>query len=108
MSKAPLSRLFARADAHGVADVGEGVRCDPPRLLGARLERRVDGALVGSKLRIALPGWRQVVDDRVRDRPLEVPVPRALELALDLLGGDSTDDREDVDQVGDPLLAGPP
>ena len=77
---------------------------DRAGLLGARLERRLERGLVAAKLGVALAHRRQVLDDRLGDRLLEVAVAGVRELGLDLLGPDPADDREDLDQVRDPGL----
>ena len=52
---------------------------------------RLESRLVRAQLGVALAHRRQVIDHRIGDRGLEVAVARALELALDLLGGDAAD-----------------
>src|SRR3954447_25299715 len=80
-----------RPDSHRVANVRERVRGDRPGLLGAGGEHRLDCGLVGPQLGVALANRRQIIDHGVRDGALEVPVPRTVELALDLTWIHATD-----------------
>src|SRR5262249_8552088 len=79
---------------------------DRARLLGSLAQHGVERGLVRAQLLVALADRRQVVDDRVRHRLLELAVARALELALDLVGRRLAHHGQDVDQVRDPLLVG--
>src|SRR5215211_8877625 len=92
------------SEPHRLAHVGQGLRGDGARLLGPAGEGTVQRCLVRAKLGVALARRREVVDDGVGDRGLEVPVARAVELALDLGGIDFPDHGEDVDEVGYPRL----
>ena len=89
-----------------LANVGQGLGGDRAGLLGPGRQRPLDRRLVGPQLRVALADRRQVPDHRLGDRPLEVAVALAVELALQVLRRDPPDDRQDLDQVRDPGLVG--
>src|SRR6478672_2222360 len=82
----PVGSGARGADAHGVADVGDDHGGDRPCLLRARAQDRLETSLVRPQLGVALAHGRQVIHHRIGDGALEVPVSRAVELALDVLG----------------------
>src|SRR4051794_38339732 len=69
--------LTARTDADRGTNVHEGLRGHPAGLFGARSENRLERRLIGAQLLITLPDRGQEVDDRLRDRALEVAVAGA-------------------------------
>ena len=87
--------------------LGQGLGRDRPGLLRAGGERGLERLLVRPELLVALPDRGEELDHRIGDRGLEVAVAGAVELALDLLLADPLGDGEDLDQVGDALLALP-
>src|SRR4051794_1008394 len=97
-----VKRLEAGPDAHALADVVQRSGRDRPCAVGPVAQDAHQLRLVVAQLVVALADRRQVVDDRVGHGALERAVLLALELLLDRLGRAGLDDREDVDQVGDP------
>src|SRR6478609_7923568 len=99
-------RLARRPGAHRTANVRQGSGGNRPRLLRPGGQGGLDRRLVGAQLLVELADGRQVLHHRLGYGALEVAVSLAAELALELLGGDAPDRREDLDQVGDPGLVG--
>src|SRR5688572_24997605 len=98
--------LGRRTHAHALTHVGEGAAGDLARALGAGRQDALEPGLVGAQLRVALAHRREIGGDLFGDRPLEVAVAGALELALDVAGVGAADDGEDVDQIRDTGLLG--
>ena len=97
-------RLAPAANPHRVPDLGEGRRGNRPCLFRAGLEDALELALVAAQVPVALAGRRQIGDDLVGDRALEVAVAGCREVGLDLGRVNAPDDREDLDQVRDARL----